>query len=377
MNHKQTGSSFLQLEDGTIFHGTTPFEGTTCLGEVVFNTSHTGYQEILTDPSYYRQIVVFTAPHIGNVGINKEDYESEKVQVAGVVVRALVNKPRNWRAESDLGSWLKNAGVPVITGVDTRAVTLHIREYGAMRAGIFSGKTTESEALKQVKESPEMAGSDLATIVSCSTKYAFSTSELVERWHPTFENGDGLHVAVLDFGVKSSILRELVSRGCKVTVLPATTEANDIIASEFDGVLVSNGPGDPAAVKRGIETVKSLLVSKMPMFGICLGHQLIALAAGLKTFKLPFGHRGANHPVQRLKDKTVEISSQNHGFAVQSECISKDWCVTHLNLNDGTVEGLEHTSQSVFTIQYHPEANPGPHDGQFYFDRFISEMRHA
>jgi len=377
LNHKQTDSSFLQLEDGTIFHGTTPFGGTKCLGEVVFNTSHTGYQEILTDPSYFRQIVVFTAPHIGNVGINGEDYESDKVQVAGVVVRSLVNKPRNWRAEGDLGSWLKKAGVPLITGVDTRAVTLHIREHGAMRAGIFSGQTAESEALKLVKELPKMAGSDLATEVSCSARFAFSTDELSERWHPALENGKGLHVAVLDFGVKQSILRELVRRGCEVTVLPATTEAKKIIAGGYDGVLVSNGPGDPAAVKMGIETLKSLLVSKMPMFGICLGHQLIALAAGLKTFKLPFGHRGANHPVQRLKDKTVEISSQNHGFAVQSEGIGKDWCVTHLNLNDGTVEGLEHQTQSIFTIQYHPEANPGPHDGQFYFDRFISEMRHA
>jgi len=348
-----------------------------CLGEVVFNTSHTGYQEILTDPSYFRQIVVFTAPHIGNVGINQEDYESDKVQVAGVVVRSLVSRPRNWRAEGDLGSWLKEAGVPLITGVDTRALTLHIRQHGAMRSGMFTGNTAPSEAIEQVKASPKMAGSDLATKVSRVSISVYNSDELSDRWHPSFENGEGLHVAVLDFGVKTSILRELVRRGCDVTVLPATTEAKDIIAGGYDGVLVSNGPGDPAAVKIGIRTVKSLLVSQIPMFGICLGHQLIALAAGLKTFKLPFGHRGANHPIQRLKDKTVEISSQNHGFAVQSNDIPKDWCVTHLNLNDGTVEGLEHKKQSVFSIQYHPEANPGPHDGQFYFDRFISEMRHA
>jgi len=346
-------------------------------GEAVFNTSHTGYQEIITDPSYYRQIMIFTSPHIGNVGVNPEDVESAAVQTAGVVIRSLAPFPRNRRAKGDLKSYLKDAGVPLLIGADTRSITLHLRELGAMRAGIFPGQISIDKALDQVKSSPVMTGADLAGEVSCKFAYSFSPDHLSAEWYARLESGKGLHVAILDFGVKRNILRELVIRGCEITVLPAKTSVSTIIHGEYDGILVSNGPGDPAAVVYGIETIRELLKQRTVMFGICLGHQLIALAAGMKTYKLPFGHRGANHPVRRQEDNTVEITSQNHGFAVSPEDISEDWKVTHINLNDNTIEGLAHTRQPVFTIQYHPEASPGPHEGMTYFDRFIMEMRRA
>lgn len=348
-----------------------------CLGEAVFNTSHTGYQEILTDPSYFRQILIFTAPHIGNVGVNSEDVESAKIQAAGVVIRSPAPQPRNWRSEGDLQSWLRKSGIPLLTGIDTRAVTLHLRERGAMRAGIFSDRIKVDDALEKVRASPSMVGADLASEVSCKTSYNFSLTDFPSDWHPQRESGSGLHVAVIDFGVKRNILRELVSRGCEATVLPADTPASEIIKGDYHGFLLSNGPGDPAAVSSGIETVRRLLTAEIPIFGICLGHQLVALAAGFKTFKLPFGHRGSNHPVRREEDGVVEITSQNHGFAVRSDGLGEDWLLTHINLNDGTVEGLAHKSQSIFSIQYHPEASPGPHEALPYFDRFIREMRHA
>lgn len=372
----RNNAGYLLLEDGRQFKGETLYGPTPALGEAVFNTSHSGYQEILTDPSYRLQIVVFTASHIGNVGVNRDDFESDQVQTAGAVVRNLAPSPRNWRAEKDLKSWLQEEGTPLLVGADTRAITLHLRHQGAMRAGIFDSEMPMQKALEQLLSLPLMAGTDLVPEVACQSAYEFSLSSSDRNWHPKREDGSGLHVVVLDFGVKRNILRELACRGCQVTVLPASTPAENIIEAKYSGVLISNGPGDPAAVSYGVETVRGL-IGKLPIFGICLGHQLLSLAAGLETFKLPFGHRGANHPVRREADKVVEITSQNHGFAVRPEGLGKDWIITHLNLNDGTVEGLEHTDLPIFSIQYHPEASPGPHDSLGYFDRFIQEMHRA
>ena len=376
MLSKRQNGGYLLLEDGTCFPGEALYGAAPGLGEAVFNTSHSGYQEILTDPSYRCQIMVFTAAHIGNVGINAEDVESDRVQAAGAVVRNLAPLPRSWRSEGDLVSWLVKAGIPLLAGADTRAITLHLRDRGAMRAGIFPVTEPSEKALAQVKASPSMVGADLALEVTCSEPYAFSPVDLNSPWHPVQESGAGLRVAVLDFGVKRNILRKLACRGCQVAVLPAQISANDVLSGGYQGVLISNGPGDPAAITYGIKTVRDL-IGKLPIFGICLGHQLLSLAAGMETFKLPFGHRGANHPVRREVDQVVEITSQNHGFAVRPDGLGVDWRITHINLNDGTVEGLEHAELPIFSIQYHPEASPGPHDGLGYFDRFIREMRHA
>lgn len=369
-------SGYLLFEDGTRFDGEVLYGKASAFGEAVFNTSHSGYQEILTDPSYRRQIMVFTAAHIGNVGVNEEDVESNGVHVSGAVVRNLAPRPSNYRAQMDLLSWLDAAGIPLLTGADTRAITLHIRTEGAMRAGLFSADVSSSEALERVKASPVMVGADLASEVTCASSYAFDSSNLDSVWHPRKNSSNGLRAAVLDFGVKRNILRELARRGCEVTILPAGMPAKDIIAGDYQGIIISNGPGDPAAVAYGVETVRNL-IGKLPLFGICLGHQLLALAAGLQTFKLPFGHRGANHPVRREADGTVEITSQNHGFAVKGNDLGKGWRITHINLNDLTVEGLEHKELPVFSVQYHPEASPGPHDSLPYFDRFIQEMTDA
>ena len=373
---KHFKGGYLLLEDGTCFSGEALYGPASAAGEVVFNTSHSGYQEILTDPSYRRQIMVFTTVHIGNVGVNSEDVESSRVQVTGVVVRNLSPHARNWRSEEDLLSWLEKEEVPLLTGVDTRAVTLHIRQHGAMRAGLFPADLPLNEALDEVRASPSMVGADLASEVTCDTPYIFTSSPQDLSWHSANKSGAGLHVAVLDFGVKRNILRELACRGCEVTVLPSRTKSEDVISGGYHGALISNGPGDPAAVKYGIETVHDL-IGKLPLFGICLGHQLLSLAAGLQTFKLPFGHRGANHPVRREAGGVVEITSQNHGFAVFPDGLGKGWRITHTNLNDGTIEGIEHTKLPIFSIQYHPEASPGPHDSLGYFERFIKEMRHA
>ncbi len=367
---------YLLLEDGTRFDGDLLIGSSSALGEAVFNTSHSGYQEILTDPSYHRQIMVFTAPHIGNVGINREDAESDLIHVAGAVVRSISEKPRNWRSEQDLASWLTERKKPLLSGANTRAITLYLRNHGAMRAGLFDEKVPTSEALEMILRSPEMSNADLASEVTCKTQYQFSRDELSEEWHMSRLNGEGLKVAVLDYGVKKNILRELVRRGCEVTVFPGTTSADELINGGFDGVLLSNGPGDPAAVTYGIETIRNL-IGKLPLFGICLGHQLLSLAAGMETYKLPFGHRGSNHPVRCEASNFVEITSQNHGFAVSSDNVPSDWKISHINLNDDSVEGLEHTELPIFSIQYHPEASPGPHEGTGYFDRFIREMRHA
>ncbi|MCB2200200.1 glutamine-hydrolyzing carbamoyl-phosphate synthase small subunit [bacterium] len=365
---------YLLLEDGTRFDGDSFFGSDPSFGEAVFNTSHTGYQEILTDPSYRKQIMTFTTTHIGNVGINGEDVESNRIQVAGAVVRSLAPRARNWRAEEDLEVWMDQAGAPVLAGADTRAITLHLRSRGAMRAGLFPSSIPTDEALEQVKASPDMDGANLAAEVSCEKAWSYTPDDLPERWYRRSDTGTGLKVAVLDYGVKRNILRQLAQRGCEVTVLPATTTAGEVKAGGYHGVLVSNGPGDPAAVIQGIETVRGL-IGELPLFGICLGHQLLSLAAGLETFKLPFGHRGANHPVRAHKDGSVEITSQNHGFAVRDGGLPKQWTISHLNLNDQTIEGLAHTDLPAFSIQYHPEASPGPHEGWIYFDQFVEMMK--
>jgi len=365
---------YLLLEDGARFEGDTFFGTEPSFGEAVFNTSHSGYQEILTDPSYHKQIMTFTATHIGNVGVNREDVESDRVQVAGAVVRALAPRARNWRAEDDLETWMEKAGSPVLAGADTRAITLHLRSRGAMRAGLFPASVPERQALEQVKASPSMEGADLAGEVSCTAKWTYTPDDLPERWYPLSSSGAGKRVAVLDFGVKRNILRELARRGCAVEVLPATSTAQEVLQGGYDGLLISNGPGDPAAVTQGIATVRGL-IGELPLFGICLGHQLLSLAAGLETFKLPFGHRGANHPVRAERDGSVEITSQNHGFAVREGGLPKEWRISHINLNDRTIEGLEHKELPVFSIQYHPEASPGPHEGWVYFDRFVEMLK--
>ncbi|MDM8554932.1 glutamine-hydrolyzing carbamoyl-phosphate synthase small subunit [Desulfococcaceae bacterium HSG7] len=369
---------YILFEDGLRLNGDLFLGKQAALGEAVFNTSHSGYQEILTDPSYRRQIMIFTAPHIGNVGITSEDNESEGVQVPAVVVRRLPVAPSNWRSQNDLTAWLREAGTPLLIGADTRAATLHLRDAGAKRAGVFPSTIPEEQALEQVQASPSMNGADLASEVTCETPYLFSNTDLNPRWHTGTQAGRGLNVAVIDFGVKRNILQELACRGCAVTVLPASVSADMILAGpsqseKYHGVLLSNGPGDPEAVAYGVATVKRL-IGRIPLFGICLGHQLLSLAAGFKTFKLKFGHRGANHPVRRQADGVVEITSQNHGFAVTPDNAPEGWQITHINLNDHTVEGLAHLEYPIFSIQYHPEASPGPHDGIGYFDLFIKEM---
>lgn len=376
MTFKTKKSGYLLLEDGTRFDGDRFYGDSIGLGEAVFNTSHSGYQEILTDPSYYKQIMTFTAPHIGNVGINDEDVESDKVQAAGAVVRALSPGPSNWRAKGELSEWLKVSGVPLLTGADTRSITLHLRTRGAMRAGLFPGDFPEDRALEEVKLSQKMEGLDLASLVTCSKPYDFIPKNLNTRWYERLTSGEKCRVAVLDFGVKTNILRELARRGCHVKVFPSKIPAETILEGGFDGVMLTNGPGDPVAVTYAIETIRSLIGKKV-IFGICLGHQLISLAAGLERFKLPFGHRGANHPVRREADKVIEITSQNHGFAMKPDNVPAGWEITHINLNDGTVEGLEHQELPIFSIQYHPEASPGPHEGLNYFDKFVRYMRNA
>lgn len=373
MTHTVYKDGYLLLEDGGLFEGETFFGLEPVFGEVVFNTSHSGYQEILTDPSYCRQIMIFTAPHVGNVGVNIEDVESEKIHAAGVVTKALCGRPSNWRSMQDLPTWLKTGNVPLLDGVNTRALTLHIRTKGAMRGGLFPGVFPVSQAIENVKASPSMEGADLAAEVTCAGPYNFHPGDLNPIWYGKMASGEGLNVAVLDFGVKKNILRELYLRGCKVSVFSAATSPRAILNGNFHGLMISNGPGDPAAVKYGVETIREL-IGKIPIFGICLGHQLLSLAAGLETFKMPFGHRGSNHPVLRKQDKTIEITSQNHGFAVHPGLLPPEWEITHINLNDGTVEGIRHKDLPIFSIQYHPEASPGPHEGKGYFDKFIRDM---
>ena len=357
----------LMLEDGRSFRGEQFGAQGTAFGEVVFNTSMTGYQEVLTDPSYTGQLVTMTYPLIGNYGANPEDQESARPQVAGFVIHEPPPAYSNWRAQESLDDYLKRHGVVAISGVDTRALTRHIRSLGAMRGAIAPAAADAEALLAEIRAQPEMCGLDLADGVSTHERYVVA---------PAGETR--FRVMAYDFGVKSHSLQLLAQRGCEVTVIPSTTPVDEILARRPDGLFISNGPGDPEAVPHALDTIRELSGRETPVFGICLGHQLIGRAFGAHTYKLLYGHRGGNHPVRRLSDGAVEITAQNHGFAVQGgeEGIpgAPDLRVTHLNLNDGTVEGLEHTSLPVFSVQYHPESAPGPHDSRYLFDRFVDEM---
>jgi carbamoyl-phosphate synthase small subunit len=366
-------TAILLLEDGRFFYGYTFGAAGETTGELCFNTGLTGYQEILTDPSYCGQIVIMTTPHVGNYGINADDVESARIQVAGFVVKEATEVPSNWRSTGSLGDYLQEQGIVGIQGVDTRALVRHIRERGAMN-GIISTVDFDRDYLQsKLSKTPSMEGLDLVREVTCRETYPWK-SETAPISNFKFQNRNNQYrVAALDFGIKWNILRLLRAHGCAVTVFPATTPAETILEADPDGVFLSNGPGDPAAVSYAITTVKKLL-GKKPIFGICLGHQILALALGARTFKLKFGHRGLNHPVQHLATGRVEITSQNHGFAVDADSLPDTVEVTHLNLNDHTLEGLRCLEIPAFSVQYHPEASPGPHDSRYLFSEFITLM---
>lgn len=368
----------LALENGTVFTGEAFGASRETTGEVVFNTSLTGYQEILTDPSYAGQIVTMTYPLIGNYGINAEDLESAKPQVAGFVVREYFDYYSNFRATGSLGEWLAHHGIMGIQGIDTRMLTKIIRTVGAMRGVISAVDLDDARLVEKARQTADMNGLDLAKVVTTGKPYEWNAvDETMFALKPELEkklNGKRWKVVVYDYGVKQNILRRLVSYGCMLTVVPASFPADQVLEMNPDGVFLSNGPGDPAAVRYGIQNIKKL-VGKKPIFGICLGHQLLALALGGKTFKLKFGHRGANHPVKNLRTNEIEITSQNHGFAVDSASLNPSEIeITHVNLNDQTNEGFCHKELPVFSVQYHPEASPGPHDSDYLFSQFIGMM---
>jgi carbamoyl-phosphate synthase small subunit len=361
-------SVFLLLEDGRSFPGNALGASGASLGEVVFNTSMAGYQEILTDPSYSGQLVAMTYPLVGNYGVTGMDAESAEPQVAGFIVREASRMSSSWRAEGGMEAYLEANGVVGIQGVDTRALTRHIRSQGAMRGGIFPVDLPLAEALEQVLSHPRMEGADLATGVST-----------VEAYQVPASGEERFHVLAHDFGIKAHSPRLLAERGCRVTVIPAGTPAEEILEAGPDGYFISNGPGDPAAVREVERSIRSVAARGIPVFGICLGHQLISRAFGARTFKLPFGHHGGNHPVKNLETGRVEITAQNHGFAVEGDPGqgvpgSPDLEVTHVNLYDGTVEGVAHGTRPVFGVQYHPEAAPGPHDSRYLFEKFVGFM---
>jgi len=359
--------AILSLEDGKIFKGESfGANGERC-GEVVFNTSMTGYQEILTDPSYKGQIVIMNYPLIGNYGVNREDVESRKPLLEGFVVKECSKIASNWRSKQSLGDYLKENEILGIEGIDTRALTLHIRQAGAMKAVLSTIDLDEKSLIKKARNSLGLVGVDLVKEVTIDTKYTWQSKVTSHR--------SQVKVVVLDCGVKYNILRELAKYKCQVIVLPAYTSAEEILGLKFDGLLLSNGPGDPAAVNYVVETTRKL-IGKLPIFGICLGHQMLGLAMGGKTYKLKFGHHGANHPVKDLKTGKVSITVQNHGFCVDMDSLNKKEVeITHINLNDQTLEGMRHKKLPIFSAQFHPEASAGPHDAEYLFGNFISLMK--
>ncbi len=355
-------TTILALEDGRIFKGGSFGATGESYGEIVFNTSMTGYQEILTDPSYKGQIVTMTYPLIGNYGVNEEDAESRKPFVEGFAVKEYSKVFSNWRAKSSLGDYLKSNGIIGIEGVDTRSLTLHIRQAGAMKAVLSTVDSNETNLIQKAKNSPGLLGVDLVKKVTCAKKYEWNKAGKYK-------------VVVLDCGVKLNSLRELAKNNCKVIVVPATATAVEILELKPDGILLSNGPGDPAALPYVVKTTEELL-GKVPIFGICLGHQILGQALGGKTYKLKFGHHGGNQPVKDLKTGKVAISVQNHGFSVDIDTLDKKEVeLTHVNLNDNTLEGMRHKKLPIFSVQFHPEAAPGPHDAEYLFDKFVEMMK--
>ena len=354
----------LLLEDGRIFKGLSFGAVGQSIGEVCFNTGMTGYQEILTDPSYYSQIVVMTSPHIGNYGINNEDIESSKIQVSGFIIKEETITPSNWRSTHSIGQYLKGQNIVGIKDIDTRALTIHLRQNGSMNGIIFSSDQSIGSMKTVLINYPKMDGLDLVKKVSVTEKYNWTKKPLKYK------------VSVIDFGVKYNILRILKEYGCELTIFPANVTFKELMKNKPDGIFLSNGPGDPVAVDYAIKLVRSLL-GVFPIFGICLGHQILALSLGAKTYKLKFGHRGINHPVKNLRTGSVEITSQNHGFAVDLKSLPENTAATHINLNDNTCAGIKCLSLPAFSVQYHPESNPGPHDSRYVFEKFINLMENA
>ncbi len=353
----------LALEDGRTFRGRSWAADGETFGEMVFNTSMTGYQEVLTDPSYAGQIVCMTYPLIGNYGVTAEDEESSRPWVEGFVVREASRVASNWRAQETLGAYLKRWHIVALEGIDTRALVRHIRDKGAMRACLSTTDLNEASLVDKARMSPSMENRELASVVTTKQNYEVSP-----------EGAQRFHVVCYDFGVKRNSLRELAKLGCRITVVPSSTSAEEVLSLKPDGIFLSNGPGDPASMNREVDQIKSLLGAKVPTFGICFGHQLLGRAFGGKTFKLAFGHRGGNQPVKDLQKGGVEITSHNHGFAVVANTLPGDVEVTHVNLNDQCVEGMRHTTLPIISVQYHPEAAPGPHDAEHHFKRFIELM---
>ncbi len=368
----------LALEDGRTFTGTGYGAEGVQTGELVFNTSMTGYQEILTDPSYHKQIVTMTVSHVGNTGVNLQDVESERVWVSGFVVRSLSPVVSNWREQGDLNDYLKAQGVIGLSEVATRALVRHIRDRGVMRAAIAHGEAAQdADALVELaRQSPDMSGWNLVNDVTCAEPYNWTERSDPQWYHQHHYDPTGPLIVAYDYGIKRNILRMMTDRGLRVTVVPAHMPAADVLALNPSGVFLSNGPGDPAAVGYAIHNVKDLL-GKVPVFGICLGHQILGLALGGQTEKMRFGHRGGNQPVKNLLTGVVEISSHNHGFAVTPDSDLGGAEITHVNLNDNTVEGLRHVELGVFSVQYHPEASPGPHDSLYLFDEFVGRVKSA
>ena len=372
-------TAILLLEDGTAFYGTGFGAETTNVGEICFNTSMTGYQEIMTDPSYAGQVITFTFPHIGNTGTNGDDVETIQPAALGMIVRNDVTQPSNWRQDSHLHSWLKQHGLPGISGIDTRALTRTIRDNGAPKGVLChraDGQFDLPALQKLVTDWPGLKGMDLASVVSTKKDFTWSTGSFDLKTNSAPDCKEGLHVVAMDFGCKQNILRCLVDAGCIVDVVSASASADDILARKPDGIFLANGPGDPAATAEfAVPEIKKLIDSNVPIFGICIGHQLLALALGGSTGKMARGHRGANHPVRDLTTGQIEITSQNHGFCVDPDSLPENVEITHISLFDGSVEGLRHKDKPVFCVQYHPESSPGPHDSRHLFQRFVEMMK--
>jgi carbamoyl-phosphate synthase small subunit len=370
-----TEPAILALEDGTIFEGISVGAPGLSVGEVVFNTAITGYQEILTDPSYARQIVTLTYPHVGNTGMTDQDDEASQVWASGLIVRNVPRRPSNWRSQVSMPEWLAKRGIVAISDIDTRKLTRLLRDTGAQNGALMAGEIDVEKALEVARKFPGLKGMDLAKVVTTPSAYEWRDGQL-DLDNNVFVHAEPKHhVVAYDFGVKHNILRRLDAYNCDVHVFPASTPAGELLAIEPDGIFLSNGPGDPAVLTYAIDNVRQLVnEATVPMFGICLGHQILGLAVGGQTFKLKFGHRGANHPVKDLQSGKVEITSQNHGFAVDPGSLPADVTVTHQNLYDGTVEGFRHTTKPIFSVQYHPEASPGPHDADYLFRQFVESM---